>query len=248
MPALSCALMLLIAPAASALDGLLVFGAYRDYTWEEPNFDVKEDGPLYGIGAEFEVPIEARGFLLLSAEGWGGQVRYDGALQDFTPYESKTSYLGLQMDALYGYDVLPADGSRLAPVFGLGSRAWRRRIDDIRGNENTYDEDWSTSYLTAGVRLETAVTGEHRVFAHAQAHHIFHIEEEVNLKLEDRDTINLEPDPKTGYTARIGWAYREYRAALFYEAWTFDKSEIEAGFFQPDSESRAFGIMVGTAF
>lgn len=235
--------------ATAEPSSLWLYGSFRSFKWEEPDFLVTEDGPLYGAGLDVEQPVGASGRLLLRGEVFGGEVDYDGTRQDFSPYKTKTAYIALHGAGWYGHPLAFAQDWRLVPLGGAGVHAWKRRLDDVGGSANTYDEDWLSLYASAGLQIEWLGQTVDRVYLRALYEYPLYTREIVQLEFEDRDQLDLEPGGRSSWRMETGIEYSDWRLSGFYEKRRYDESERDANlYYQPASEGTAWGFMLGTRF
>ena len=265
---LICCFTALLVPAANATG----FGGIREaslypfiqyFTWEEfgdnGNRLLKESGPQYGLGGDITLLLlkgEAgemtfKGKLELS----GGEVNYDGQLQDGTPHSTDVTYFGINNEDTFGW-ALTYRNATIEPFGGLGYRWWMRDLQGGRG----YTEYWTSLSALVGVRSSYTLGPQSRMFVMGGARYPFYNRNDVE-HYPGVDAIELKPESEWSAMAECGIRYRQMFASLFYESYIFPESDPvtrynayrhptpgPSSFIQPRSESETFGLRVGWAF
>lgn len=221
--------------------------AIQYFEWKEKAFRLEEKG----LVPCFILEREAAG-----GERWGGrwsllaflgEVEYDGLKQDFTPYRSKTLYVGGDLRGTLHARWPIADAFELQPLAGFGARPWKRRLDNTDEMTSGYDEDWINLYLLAGARVLWPVGPDGILTMEAGLRQSVYTYERVNFEVIGRSSVpSLEPaDRASGYAA-ITWTRKDYLLKAFYEGLRFGASGVDrSGFYQPESEATSLGLGFG---
>jgi hypothetical protein len=253
---------------AAKLEPVSLFAAFRWHQWREQYSEqatgnpasLKEQGPLFGIGVT--VPIDllpaptAHGTLILrnSGELFGGQVRYNGHLQNqngtLTPYQTDVVYFGAQGAADLGWR-FPVKTLTIEPFAGLGVRWWLR---DLQGSGG-YTEYWLSLSSRLGGRLSWLLADGLTLSAVGGA----------MLPLYTTNTADgstIKPEGQWSGFGELACASGRWEHSLFYDGLRYKKSpSVRAGtvvdingvphqtfVLQPPSQSDIFGYRLGYRF
>lgn len=265
---------------ASSLEEFYIYPFVEGFIWKE--FDggkelLKETGPLFGLGAAASIDLHNKALILKAkSDIFGGQVDYDGQTQSFfldpstglvdptkenRPLKTNVNYIGFRLEGDLGWRFSSAKTS-LEPFAGLGYRWWRR---DIQGSTSidtngipfpvgSSTEEWQSAYTKVGLRFDSNINPDTRLFAEAGGKYPFYTSNYAN-------PTTVEPKGELSAFAELGMRYKWFRPSLFYEGFKYAKSnEVATGtvviggvphtlaVFQPESESHIFGLNLGIAF
>ncbi len=235
-----------------------VYGTIESFTWKE--FDdsggefLEESGPIFGAGITAKgliQPLTIKG----RAELFSGSVDYDGQTQAGMSVTSDTEYLGGKVEADLGWLIVIDETFALEPFAGIGYRWWERDIKST-GTAIGYIENWWSSYVRLGLRSESEISTQSKLFAEVGAKIAIKNENEVDLTEIGLPLITVEPANATAFFAEIGLRGEPFVISLFYEGLRFKKSDMVIvsagpailGFTQPESEADIFGLNAGFAF
>ncbi|MBP7830933.1 MAG: hypothetical protein KA248_13560 [Kiritimatiellae bacterium] len=221
--------------------------AIQYFEWKEDAFRLEEKGLM----PCFILEREAAG-----GERWGGcgsllaflgEVEYDGLKQDFTPYRSKTLYVGGDLRGTLHARWNLAGAVELQPLAGFGTRIWKRRLDNTDEMTSGYDEDWINLYLVAGARALWPVGPDGTLALEAGLRHSVYTYERVHFEIIGRSSVpSLEPADQASAYAALTWTRKDYLLKAFYEGLRFGESDVDrSGFYQPESEATSLGVGFG---
>jgi len=221
--------------------------ALQYFEWKEDAFRLEEKGLLPSLLLEREAA---------GGEHWGGrwsllaflgEVEYDGLKQDFTPYRSKTLYVGGDLRGTVHGRWKAAESIEIQPLAGLGSRLWKRRLDNTDEMTSGYDEDWWNVYLLAGARAVWKTRSGATTTLEGGLRQSLYTYEKVNFEVIGRSSVpTLTPSNRASGYAALAWARGDYVLKLFYEGMRFGHSETDrSGFYQPESEALVLGGSIG---
>lgn len=249
-----------------------VYGHTEHFKWEEfdDNGDklLKETGPLFGIGGLFEVHLKRWGkqshfpvwskSLIIEGKGeiFLGDVDYNGALWDGTPYKSTTSYTGIKSECDIAFQFLLAKNFYLKPLGGVGIHGWLRELDNEGDRNHGYDEQWVTIFLIGGIEGTIIINHQARVeaFGKLAVRMPAYNKETIDMSnLGGPSDIKLEPGgtwEKPSIYFETGMKIKMFHISLSYEQLKFSKSEInyDYGIYQPKSEAAILGLKAGIVF
>lgn len=238
-----------------------IYGQAASFNWKE--FDggdelLDESGPLFGVGVRLH-PDPLRVSLALRAEGYAGDVDYDGETFGGEPVEDTTEYVGARGEVALAAPVWIASARDVSLQFlaGIGGEQWQRDLgtDDP---ETEYTEEWYTIDARIGAALCFLKDGLQQGRIQVSAVLPFAAENHVDVETgTGTEGLDLEPEGQPGLCVEGSWRWGRWIATLFYAYQKYDKSdeervEIEAGpvvlpidFFQPESERQLLGLNVG---
>lgn len=247
------ALAVCTAPSADAAE----FGGIREanlypfiqqFTWEEFSNGsklLKESGPQYGVGGDISIALLRGDAGDLTVRGkqelFGGNVNYDGQLNDGTPHSTDVNYLGTLSEVDLGW-AFPVLNVMVEPYAGLSYRWWQR---DLQGSYG-YVEQWSSASVLLGIRSQHELAQDAQFFVAGAAKYPFY--NRNNVDFPGIGEVELSPGSEWSVVADSGIRYRNVYAAIYYENYIFPKSSVEHGLYQPRSESQIYGLRVGWAF
>jgi hypothetical protein len=131
--------------------GLTLSGGVDYLYWNETTVpEVKETGPLFGLGLAYTQNRDAGALFAYRGKLWGGTVNYDGGtLFGGTPVKSTTNYTGLSNELQVRWRKPGNPGGNLDGVLGVGLDVWRRSLSSVQ------KEDYAIGYLRLGVESGT---------------------------------------------------------------------------------------------
>jgi len=240
-----------------------VYGIAEQFKWAEYDNGqeiLKESGPLFGLGGEFELTL----WDSLLFEGYGeifrGDVDYDGAILtdqgNQIPYSTTTEYVGFKIEGNVAISLLIDPDKYIKPYCGLGLRKWTRTLDAGKSNEAGrdwgYEEDWFTAYGIVGCRGGIAVGENSECFLLVEGRVAFHNSMTVDLTRQGGPSdIELEPGCRPSLYVEGGLNHAYLTASIFVETLEFSESSLDDEYqavFQPESKSTMIGIKLGAAF
>lgn len=258
---ITAALLLCLLPGmaqSAKLEPVSLFGAFRWHEWREQYSDgagnpaaLKEQGPLFGLGVTMPVDLlpaaTTNGTLVLrnSGELFGGQVRYDGHLQNpngtLTPYQTDVVYLGVQGATDLGWR-FPVKPIGLEPFVGFGARWWLRDLQGTGG----YSEYWISLTGRFGERLNWQFDNGNSFSIVGGALLPFYT-------TNTADGTTLKPDGRWSGFGEISFLSGRFEHNFFYEGLRYEKSPTvrvspTLGVLQPPSQSDIFGYRLGYRF
>jgi len=226
MRALATLLLLLgLSTQAHAFESVAV--GLEDYRWRE--FDsagailLTESGRRLTVDYQ-DVREDSNGLSLFSANSYLGDVGYDGALLDGTPYVTTTGYYGLRLEQSRQFK-LPSD--HLRTDLGVGAEWWLRILD--KGGGAGYAENYLTLFTRAGLAMGRPQSGW---YGKAGVQYPLVVYETVlgfNYLGDSYDAIQLRPKPTLNLYAEFGYAYPDWIWRLYYGGYRFDASAAVAG-------------------
>lgn len=234
-----------------------VYGKLGRFSWEETLNSsrlLQESGVLYIVGGRLKlkppVPVWCEGI----AECFGGNVNYDGALQDvhdgsLTPFLSETRYVGALMGFNLGLEQAVSQDARISPYAGLGARLWRRSLGE--GSPYGYDEDWTAVHGALGCLADARLGKSFLLYARAEFRLALATNVRVSLAIPGGTrAIDVEPGKDTSAYLESGVELRRVLIAAYYETYRFDESPQDARtkLFQPRSTGDQIGIKAGLTF
>lgn len=128
----------------------------RYLSYDEPDYDVSIDGPMYGISGEFTYHGigNMQNYLMagFEFEALAGGLDYDGQTQDGTPVKENTDDWLIESRGLVGYEYT-FDEKIVTPFIGIGYRYWN---NDIHG-PGGYEREVQYAYLPIGLRTWASI-------------------------------------------------------------------------------------------
>ena len=259
MKKLSIIFLCLICGASFAGD-LIVDGYVfaEDFRWTEdiPHLGdkfVDESGTRYGVGMSFNKLNLGSICLKLSGEAYLGQVDYKGGIMNnatggYVPYDSDTSYYGVRGDIDMGYAFVINETHYVMPYVGYGIDMWDRVLDaklfESPGDYG-YSEFWVYSYVRLGAVSEFTITPKVNFFGDLCLNLLPFTYEYI---MDDGQNTDLQPDGQLGFDLIVGFSYNKLLLSFFWSEKNFEKSDVEDGYYQPDSKETRIGIQVGMRF
>ncbi len=275
------AVMLASVPTFARAIGLEEFYIYpfvEGFVWKEfagGKQLLKETGPLFGLGAAASIDLHNKALILKAkSDIFGGQVDYDGQTQSIVidpstgleiptresrPVKTNVNYVGLRLEGDIGWRFGAAE-TTLEPFAGLGYRWWQRDLQGSTAIDTNgipfpvggSTEDWQSVYTKFGLRFDSTINPDTRLFAEAGGKYPFYTSNISN-------SATIEPKGELSAFAELGLRYKWFRPSLFYEGFRWSASDqVFIGFvpgtsrrlflFQPESESHIFGLNLGIAF
>lgn len=250
------AILLLLASTLAA-PALEVYVQLHQFNWVERDQEdqqvLEETGPLLGLGLSDAHPVGRNFTWLNRAEGFLGEVDYEGSNLLLEPVRTTTAYYGIKAET-EGRWYLAAPGAwSSGPLGGLSTRAWLRQLDHSERNSNGYDEAWWLVYARAGWFAEYAATADARWFAEGALRLPVYNYAKYSLTGADEDRqVSVEPGRELSYEAAAGWRTATWTVAVTYEDFNFGRSDPASlppfEIFQPASEGRVLSLRVGLLF
>jgi len=228
---------------------------WRYFNWKEFSAtgaeQLTESGSLlvFGIDPKIAFGPKKRFFVETPANVYLGKVDYDGALQNGTPFTSKTGYFGLELAPTAGYVFSLGPRFRLTPTVGLGFEFWNRDIGD--GDMHGYVEKYAVYTIRTGLRGNYRLNRDVGFHSKMEVKVPASISESVALGQRGqgpRVDVSLSPGSSPAILLEGGSTIYGVDVALYFETWTLTKSELDQGYLQPESTRKLFGIRVGHSF
>jgi hypothetical protein len=242
-------------PLAKQKSGRAYLGV-ENFQWEEFAAEdqlLKESGPVFSLGGRFAMPLSPTLNLLADGRLFYGEVDYDGAVIGLdgssVPYNSETTYAGLEAEADLARPIPTRSGLTWSPFAGVGLRAWDRSLDTSGGSTGDfgYDEYWLSAYVSIGLEARSG-----RFFGRVQVLAPFYNRETVDLGNQGGpDEMDLEPGEEVSWGGEIGAEFNRYFVSLYVQTMKFSESDTddETGiFYQPESDMQIIGLRAGMAF
>ena len=241
---------------AHAQTDLQVSAGVMDFSYKEFNSNGavldKEDAYLPGIAAELG---HRSGPWRISANGsfFSGSADYGGQTQAGVPANTNTDEQIWSAGARVERRIQMSAAS-LSPYLGFAYHEWRRDIKSGRtvngtpaiGLLDVYS--WKTAELGALLWFGAGSGGleggiDARVFTTVEP------ELQVRLPGASRDTL-LELGERTGGRVALLGTYPlgdrlRLRLEAFYEQWSFGQSPVRNGIFEPHSDTKTAGLLLG---
>ena len=231
----------------------------QGFQWEE--FDDSGQSSLSEAGARYCIGVSSRLFLSsqrdlfieMNLEFLFGRVGYDGylitQLGQRVPYSTATSYTGYEGLFHMGFSFTPLTALQFAPVVGFGIEYWNRDLDD--GGTRGYDESYSVSLASLGITAKYLIAQNAEVFSAVFLRIPISLSEAVDIASRGQggpENLTLEPGINSRLLVEAGGMFSRVYAALYFETWTLSKSNVEQGYFQPESTRNHFGVKLGYSF
>ncbi len=213
------------APGAAAMDGHEFDASFKlsslDYREDfPPPGKSEESGVLPGmdirytyLGAGF--PLYAR----VAGELTAGKSTYDGAIDErgtIIPYTDNSTHLFTRAEVQLGYAVLYQEGRRPEIILfvGFGYRSWIRQLPGTGG----YEEDYSWTYLPAGVRFVAPVGERWEISVEGTARMM--LSGSIAIKLAQFNNPTLTLGNRFGWILAVPVGYRLSKTwSLIARAW-----------------------------
>lgn len=240
---------------------LSVYPFIQYFTWEEFNGMtgsrlLKESGPQFGVGGDILLHFLEGDAGAMTFRGkvelFGGEVDYDGQLQDGTPHSTDVTYFGTTEQATLGW-AIPYRDSTIEPFAGLGYRWWLR---DLQGSGG-YTEYWTSLSALLGVRSTYTLNPDTKFFVMGGGRYPFYNRNDVE-NYPGVGRIELEPGSDWSVMAETGIRHKHINVSVYYENYIYPQSPAVARynyvnarteyFIQPRSESEIFGLKFGWSF
>ena len=249
-----------LAPAKAEADVNPTFEITPSVDWRY--FNWKEFGPtgveqltesgsllVFGLDPKVAFGSRKRFFVEANTNLYLGTVDYDGALQNGTPYKSKTGYFGLELAPTAGYVFSLGPRFRLTPTAALGFEFWNRDVGD--GDVRGYVEKYAVYTIRTGLRGNYSLNRDVGFHSKMELKVPLSISESVRVGARGVGQpvdVSLSPGISPAILIEGGSTIYGVDVALYFETWTLTKSELDQGFFQPESTRKLFGIRVGHSF
>ncbi len=232
----------------------VLYGLIEQFQWKEfvdGNEILEEKGPLFGAGGSLDAVLRKQLHLEANAEFFLGQVDYDGHNQAGVPAKTDVDYTGIQMEGDLAYHKALAPTFTIKPYGGVGGRFWKRNIksghDELGGELQGYEENWTTLYLRAGLAGIIQPQNNMQFFGKFSLRMPFYNQNKIDLFGSD---IEVEPGLKMSLSVEAGINYKQLTASVFYDDYNFSESDKVGTLelFQPESEAKIFGAKAGITF
>lgn len=252
--------------AAQAFTGSSVDLAaeFSHITYKEPG--IKEKGLMYGVSGAYtlhnRLERDTQGLMIKADGNLGfGQVDYDGALSDGTPYEiDNINDLKLETRISGGYDFSIFNATRLTPYFGIG---YRYLMDDLSKDAAGYLRQSHYFYSPVGFETETSLN-EGWSIGFCLEYDIFWMGRQYSDLSDVSSSYNdVSNDQNGGYGVRgsVRLIKKGEKADFFFEPfiryWNIDESDksnitlsgtIIGTVVEPKNHSTEIGLKVGARF
>ena len=239
-------------PAAASSKGVHSIEIGPEISWiryTEPRL-MHEDGIMYGVAASyiyrgplFVGPSEADAWML-RADGRAnyGQVDYDGALMDGTPYTvNNIDDYTLEFRGLVGYGFQNRI-ARTTPYSGFG---YRYLNDDSSFDPAGYERESNYFYLPIGFEIYFFSKSEWSFSSTFEFDVLLWGKQKSHLG-DPYGTIENEQDHGTGFRASIRFQKDEGKSKFsiepFFRYWDIGESKVSDGFIEPWNCSAEIGL------
>jgi hypothetical protein len=246
------ATLLLVAGAARAEWSM--FGEYQRFRWTEPTIGVKEKGPLWGIGLNWDQDKPERLAFRYRGKYYFGRVDYDGStLITNQPVQTQVDYDGLlnELQLTYRRHESP---TRVGVGFGLDY--WNRQLSDVQR------EEWWVYFVRVGAEW-TQRYRDGWFFGGGIKYPFYVYENPHATSIGFTEETKLYPEGKLSLYADLGYRRGYVMVSAFYDSWRFEQSATErtsgppcvaafgtqtCGLFQPASNADMYGIRLHVFF
>ena len=190
--------------------------------YKEPSV-MEEKGMMYGIVGSYTY----RSKFMLRADGRFscGQVDYDGALSDGTPYtmDGIDDYM-LELRGLGGYDFPVFTASTLTPYIGIG---YRYLNDDSSSSPYGYERESNYIYSPIGVEIITPLENDWSLGAMLEYDYFWKGTQKSHLSDIDSGLNDPENKQKKGYGVRGSVKFQKLDFVIepFIRYWNIKESE-----------------------
>lgn len=233
-------------------------------TYKEPG--IEEKGVMYGLSGAAtwrKRAAESTGGTMVKADGRFsfGQVNYDGALSDGTPYKIKDiNDMIAEVRGSVGYDFSVGEASRLTPYFGVG---YRYLNDDLSKDPAGYERESHYLYSPIGAAIETDLANGWFAGASVEYDIFWHGWQESHLSDAVATLDDVTNTQKKGYglkgAVRAGKKGKkiDWFTEGFIRYWSIEESEqsnlslsgtIIGSLVEPKNHSTEIGIRLGARF
>jgi hypothetical protein len=160
----------------------------------------------------------------------------------FIPLKSTTQYYGILAEAGYGYRFALSESQFLDVLGGLSLDFWLRRL----GSQYGYDEYWFPISAKAGIAVSARDVGWIGALGIKVP---FYTYQTADFQRLDGGTVTLHPKPMVSGFAEAGYKFsRHMSLSAFFDSYWFKQSDVEDGWFQPESKSFQIGAKLGWNF
>lgn len=221
------------------------------FKYEEPGFNVEWEGMFYGLVGAYtsrdwvpaspeESAPDDKWMSRFEGRFAYGQVDYDGALSDGTPYtiDNIDDYT-LEFRLLLGPE-FPKETSMNTLYAGIG---YRYLYDDFQ-----YARE--SNYLYIPIGLKTIGNLKNRWSFEATAEFDFFLLGQQNSHLSDIGFVDIENEQDSGYGLRGSVRFQKHGKKTdfiiepFIRYWNIDKSDVVLGGYEPENETLEYGIQL----
>lgn len=233
-------------------------------TYKEPG--IEEKGVMYGLSGAAtwrkRAPESTDGMMVKADGRFGfGQVDYDGALSNGTPYKIKDiNDMIADVRGSVGYDFAVFKASRLTPYFGMG---YRYLNDDLSKDPAGYERESHYLYSPVGAAIETDLGNDWFAGASVEYDIFWRGWQESHLSDAVATLDDVTNTQKKGYglrgAVRAGKKGKkiDWFAESFIRYWSIEESEqsnlalsgtIIGSVVEPKNHSTEIGIRLGARF
>ena len=199
--------------------------------YKEPDV-MKQEGAMYGISGSYAGfgQFLSKNFMLKLEGKWScGQVDYDGALSDGTPYtfDERDDYI-LEFRGLGGYSYSLLDTFIARPYFGFG---YRYLNDAKSGDPYGYERESNYIYSPIGIELMAALENRWFIGLTLEYDHFWIGVQKSHLSDVNPTFNDLENDQNKGYGLRAAARLQKKGERIdfviepFIKYWNIKKSE-----------------------
>lgn len=224
------------------------------FKYEEPGFNLEWEGMFYGLAAAYThrdwVPASQEesapdGKWMWRGEGRFayGQVDYDGALNDGTPYTiDNIDDYALEFRLLLGPD-FPKQTSMNTLYAGIG---YRYLNDDASFDPAGYERESNYLYIPVGIKTISDLKNGWSFGATAEFD--LFLWGEQNSHLSDVGGVDIQNEQDSGYGLRGSIKFHkkskktDFIIEPFIRYWNIDKSDVVLGVYEPENETLEYGI------
>jgi len=223
--------------------------------YKEPGY-MKEDGVMYGINASaiyrapvskplFGGPQDANSWMLRGDARFSwGEVDYDGALWDGTPYEvGDVKDAALEFRAMVGYD-FANEIARTTPYLGLGYRYLR---DDLSCDPLGYERESNYLYMPFGFEIHFPSVDEWSLGTTVEYDLLLWGEQKSHFG-DSYGTVENYQRTGNGFRASVRFEKSQpgvdFAIEPFVRLWWIAKSDSANGVIEPKNRSAEVGLRV----
>ena len=177
---------------------------------------------------------------------YGGDVNYDGQLNNGTPYSTTTEYRGVNGELLFSRSAQEVADSHTDFELGMGLDDWSRDLVGPYG----YVEDYQVFYGRIGINHQRKTGWRVRAGLLLP----FQVKEHVNLY----DGFALEPQGRLSLYAACGYQFAtNWELSLDFSTYRFDQSDpvrvyshgvYVGSYLQPESHQTTTSLVLGYRF
>jgi len=222
---------------------------WREYDDLEHRKAVDETGPRAVATLDLSAGVARRTDLIVRGRLYGGEVDYDGELNDpaHTPLSSKTDYLGLAVEGGFSFKPRNHRGDTASVILTFGVDDWTRELKGIYG----YDEEYTIMFVRLGAEAQ-----DRRWTARGGMLLPVDADEHIDVW----GGLDLKPETNPWFYIGVGYRFNEaLELALDYQGYRFDVSDpvavdvdgdgaVDGYAWQPRSEQDTLTITLRAGF